>query len=149
IFVGLSDRLPNQNAFSGELQHLFKSNPVSITSGFGYFAINATDKLTLQFDFTPIGGELVTTSTSTNENVRHTNLYAYSYLNVLPNVTFTLGLSGDIFTTKSQGSESRSQVNPKFGITWNPVPNTTLRVAAFRTLKRTLITDQTLEPTQV
>ena len=29
------------------------------------------------------------------------------------------------------------------------MPNTTLRAAAFRTLKRTLITDQTLEPTQV
>jgi hypothetical protein len=28
-------------------------------------------------------------------------------------------------------------------------PGTTLRAAAFRVLKRTLITDQTLEPTQV
>ncbi|HZW36825.1 MAG TPA: TonB-dependent receptor, partial [Candidatus Deferrimicrobiaceae bacterium] len=39
--------------------------------------------------------------------------------------------------------------NPKFGVTWNPVPNTTIRAAAFRVLKRTLITNQTLEPTQV
>jgi outer membrane receptor protein involved in Fe transport len=39
--------------------------------------------------------------------------------------------------------------NPKFGITWNPFPTTTVRAAAFRVLKRTLITDQTLEPTQV
>jgi outer membrane receptor protein involved in Fe transport len=32
---------------------------------------------------------------------------------------------------------------------WNPFPGTTLRAAVFRTLKRTLITDQTIEPTQV
>jgi outer membrane receptor protein involved in Fe transport len=43
----------------------------------------------------------------------------------------------------------RDQFNPKFGITWEPIPGTTLRAAVFRTLKRTLITDQTLEPTQV
>src|SRR5262249_24187803 len=54
ILSGLSDRLPNQNAFSGELQHLFKSNPVSVTSGFGYFAVNATDTLSTQLDFAPI-----------------------------------------------------------------------------------------------
>ena len=29
------------------------------------------------------------------------------------------------------------------------MPNTSIRAAAFRTLKRTLLTDQTLEPTQV
>ncbi len=40
-------------------------------------------------------------------------------------------------------------LNPKFGITWNPAQNTTIRVAVFRTLKRLLVTDQTLEPTQV
>ncbi len=150
MLVGLSDQFPNQNAFSGELQHLFKSNPVSVTSGFGYFAINTTHKVTQQLVVTtPFSEELVTTSTATNENVRHANLYAYSYINMLPNVTFTLGLSGDFFSTQNADSESRSQANPKFGITWNPFPATTLRAAAFRTLKRTLITDQTLEPTQV
>jgi hypothetical protein len=44
---------------------------------------------------------------------------------------------------------SQNQFNPKFGITWNPFPDTTVRAAVFRTLKRTLITNQTLEPTQV
>ena len=34
-------------------------------------------------------------------------------------------------------------------MTWNVLPKTTLRAAAFRTFKRTLLTDQTLEPTQV
>ncbi|NIS75048.1 MAG: TonB-dependent receptor, partial [Deltaproteobacteria bacterium] len=41
------------------------------------------------------------------------------------------------------------QFNPKFGVTWTPMANTTIRGAVFRTLKRLLITNQTLEPTQV
>jgi outer membrane receptor protein involved in Fe transport len=43
----------------------------------------------------------------------------------------------------------RDQFNPKFGLTWNLFPTTTLRVAAFKVLQRTLNLDQTLEPTQV
>jgi outer membrane receptor protein involved in Fe transport len=43
----------------------------------------------------------------------------------------------------------KSQFNPKLGLIWNPVPDTTLRFAAFRTLKRALLSDQTVEPTQV
>ena len=74
----------------------------------------------------------------------------YSYINLLKNVTFTLGASGDFFdTTSGSGLGDRSQFNPKFGITWKSVPSTTVRAAVFRALKRTLITDQTLEPTQV
>jgi hypothetical protein len=45
--------------------------------------------------------------------------------------------------------EDTTQFNPKFGMTWNPLAATTVRAAVFRTLKRTLITQQTLEPTQV
>jgi hypothetical protein len=43
----------------------------------------------------------------------------------------------------------KDQFNPKFGLIWKALPGTTIRAAAFRVLKRTLITDQTLEPTQV
>ena len=45
--------------------------------------------------------------------------------------------------------EDKDQFNPKFGVIWNPVPNTTLRGAIFRTLTRTLVEAQTVEPTQV
>jgi outer membrane receptor protein involved in Fe transport len=105
--------------------------------------------LQLDFDFSALGGEPVTVNTVTDEDDRHTNVYVYSYLNLLPNVTFTLGVSGDFFRTEGRDTDSRTQANPKLGVTWNPVPGTTLRAAAFRVLKRTLITDQTLEPTQV
>jgi hypothetical protein len=61
-------------------------------------------------------------------------------------VTLTVGGSADFF----EGADvDQNQVNPKLGLTWTPFPKTTLRSAVFRTLKRTLTTDQTLEPTQV
>jgi outer membrane receptor protein involved in Fe transport len=43
----------------------------------------------------------------------------------------------------------RDQFNPKAGLSWSLKSGTTLRGAWFRALKRTLVTDQTLEPTQV
>jgi len=149
ILVGLTDRFPDQNAFSGELQYLFRSRPVSVTGGAGYFHVDRTHEIRQELDFSFFGGPLTTMKTVTDDDVGHFNAYAYAHVNLIPTVTFTLGLSGDIFTTVSKDTESRSQVNPKFGVTWNPLPDTTLRAAAFRVLKRLLITDQTLEPTQV
>jgi hypothetical protein len=149
IFVGLSDRFPSQDAISGELQYLFRSPRVSVTTGVGHNTVDRRHDVRQDFDFTPIGGGPVTVRTVTDEDIRHTNGYLYAYLNLLRTLTLTLGLSGDVFDTEARDTESRSQINPKFGITWNPFPGTTFRVAAFRVLKRTLITDQTLEPTQV
>ena len=79
-------------------------------------------------------------------DIRHTNLYLYTYINCLKNVTLTIGASGDFF---QGGIVDRNQFNPKLGVTWNPFPSTTLRGALFRTFNRTLINSQTIEPTQV
>jgi len=149
FLIGLSDKFPSQKAFSGELQYLFRSNYINAVTGVGHFNVNKNHDVINTFDFTPFGGELVSVPTLTSEDDKHTNLYLYSYLNWPKNVTFTLGVSGDIFKTQANDTNSTNQVNPKLGVTWNPFPNTTLRAAAFRVLKRTLITDQTLEPTQV
>lgn len=149
IFVGLKDKFPGVKAFSGEFQYLFRSTYANVTTGVGHFNVNKKHDVILNFDFSPFGGGPVTSRTLTDEDDKHTNMYLYSYLNLPRNVTLTLGVSADIFKTQSKDTDSRNQVNPKFGINWNPLPNTTVRAAAFRVLKRTLITDQTLEPTQV
>jgi hypothetical protein len=64
-------------------------------------------------------------------------------------MTLTVGGSYDDYQADDADAKDRDQFNPKFGITWNPFKGTTVRGAVFRTLKRTLLTDQTLEPTQV
>lgn len=69
-------------------------------------------------------------------------------INYPKNVTWSLGGSTDLFDGGFLDLDD-DQFNPKFGVTWNPFPSTTLRAAAFRTFKRSLLSDQTLEPTQV
>ena len=58
----------------------------------------------------------------------------------------TLGVSTDFYDSLLF---KRDQLNPKAGMIWNPIPSTTLRLGAFRTLHRALVSSQTIEPTQV
>ncbi len=136
----------NEEDYSAELQHLFSSKYIKLASGIGYFDIKRADVLNLEM-LIPGGPPFPIKVTSVNNlDTSHTNLYIYSYINYPKNVTFTVGGSADFYN----GAETdKDQFNPKFGVTWNPLPATTLRAAAFRTLKRTLSTNQTVEPTQI
>jgi tetratricopeptide (TPR) repeat protein len=136
-----------ETSFSTEFQHLFKSTYFNLTSGVGYAQSDGKVDITAGTIFPPPLNLIVFPTASTD--LKHTNLYAYSYVNALKNVTFTLGASGDFANGDSAEFKDTRQFNPKFGITWNLFPSTTLRTAIFRVLKRKLITDQTLEPTQV
>jgi Tfp pilus assembly protein PilF/opacity protein-like surface antigen len=134
----------DDNAYGGELQHLFRSQYANSTSGVGYF-----EKDTETTDTTSIPFFQLTLDRKLDDDVNHANVYLYSYIKPLENLTLTIGASYDDFNADSSETPDENQFNPKFGITWYPFPDTTLRAAAFRTLNRTLITGQTLEPTQV
>jgi outer membrane receptor protein involved in Fe transport len=71
----------------------------------------------------------------------------YSLINFPKNVTWTIGGSFDHY--KGREVHHRDQVSPKFGLTWDLLPGTTIRAAVFKTLKRQFISNQTIEPTQV
>jgi tetratricopeptide (TPR) repeat protein len=132
-------------AFGSELQHLFRSQYVSVNSGIGHFNVDRELRFRILLNFPG----LPSFEFRRDLDARHTNAYVYSYINPQSSVTYTLGASGDFFKTDDIDSDSRNQFNPKFGVAWSIVPNTTVRAAAFRVLKRTLITNQTLEPPQV
>ena len=145
-------------AYSGELQYLFRSTYINFVSGVGYFNIDSKDNtlaellmpgIPLPPPLRPIPPRIVQNRASVDRDTQHTNVYLYSYIHLLKDVILTLGGSGDFFDTDIPRLEDQDQFNPKFGIVWNPLATTTVRGAVFRTLKRTLITDQTLEPTQV
>ena len=146
-------RAPNK-ALGGEMQHLFRSEFINLTSGVGYVNINGNINATTGLDLPlpPDGPGPITLQSTIGTDVSHVNTYAYSYIHPLKGVMFTLGGSGDFIKSDSQGINKTDQINqfnPKFGITWEPITGTVLRAAAFRTMKRTLISNQTLEPTQV
>jgi tetratricopeptide (TPR) repeat protein len=144
--TSLDSSAKDQEGLSIELQYLFRSTYVNLTGGVGYARTDGEQKTNILFDF-PEGPTPVADTLSLDAD--HINLYLYSYVNFPKTVTWTLGASVDLFNTDSSSSLDTDQFNPKLGVTWNPLPGTTLRAAVFRVLKRTLITDQTLEPTQV
>jgi len=130
------------DSYNGEAQLLSRSEHLNITSGIGYFYIDQKD-INIITDLLILPPTTVEISKS---EVKHTNLYLYSQINYLKPLILTVGASADFF---HGGIVDCDQFNPKFGIMWTPFVGTTLRGALFRTLKRTLITNQTLEPTQV
>ena len=153
VVNAVPDSKITQDSYGAELQHLFRSMYLNFTTGAGYFKVdgeNIVDTITTVTLPPPLGPQAPVPSRDTTDlSVKHTNIYLYSYINFLKSMIITLGASGDFFDSAVSGTEDRNQINPKFGVTWNPITSATFRGAAFRTLKRTLITDQTLEPTQV
>ncbi|MFQ5759695.1 MAG: FecR domain-containing protein [Acidiferrobacterales bacterium] len=129
---------------STEIQHLLRSQRYNIVSGIGHVSADVKDvnDQTVQVPFPPF---VLMSSETVERDVDHTNLDVYSQISNPDHVTVTLGASGDSF----EGIVDEDQFNPKLGVIWKPVPATTVRAAAFRVLKRTLASDQTLEPTQV
>jgi tetratricopeptide (TPR) repeat protein len=145
-----------ETAKGAEMQHLYRSDRFNLRSGLGYFEVDRTDNVDVTlFDFTlPPPAPPITfpvfplPTTVTNASTRHVNVYSYGTLALAENAQLVLGMSYDS-VNGSLASESGHQFNPKLGLIWNATPATTVRAAAFRVLKRTLITNQTLEPTEV
>jgi tetratricopeptide (TPR) repeat protein len=144
---------PDQRGMGGELQHLFRSTHFNLTTGIGYVDVDDEVKQLLIFGPPFIPGPPLTPPTievpgSTDLGLKHGNAYGYFNVDLVDNMTLTIGASYDRVDSEYL-NEVKKQFNPKVGITWNPLPQTTVRAAAFRTLNRTLVTQQTLEPTQV
>lgn len=128
----------DHTGFLTEAQHLLRWDNLKLTSGLGHF--NADRKDTAIYTGYP--PEII------QGHIRHTNAYLYSLITCPDSVIWNLGGSIDLYDDHYWDFQV-DQFNPKLGISWNPLPQTTLRAAVFRTLKRTLLGDQTLEPTQV
>jgi tetratricopeptide (TPR) repeat protein len=145
-FVGDTE---SQEAVGSEAQYLFRSRHFDVTAGVGYFDIDGTIDATVEIDpeLVPPPDNVFTATIDTT--LKHTNVYAYANLKPAEQFMATLGVSSDYLDGNSPEVENQDEVNPKVGIIWKPFAGTTLRAAGFKTLKRTLITDQTLEPTQV
>ena len=129
------------DGYLAELQHLFRYGKFHITSGAGHFDGNTKEKVVI--DFGPPFGSSETRETA---NIDHDNLYVYSQTDILTNATIIAGLSYDDY---SDNIIDRDQWNPKIGLLWDITGSTTLRAAAFRVLTRTVVSEQTIEPTQV
>ena len=130
---GIND---NEYAYTVEGQYLFHGEQFNLTTGAGHF--KAYDNTVYSFFPYP--------PTVDKTDTKHTNAYSYLQLKLIKAAVLTLGVSTDFY----DGVEGKhDQMNPKAGLIWNPFPDTTIRAAYFKVLKRMLLGDQTIEPTQV
>lgn len=118
-----------------ELRYSWRSSTAGLTAGGGYFTLDRLESVSHAFS-----------QTATKTNLDHFNDYIYAHFLPLPCLDIIMGGSFDLFDDES---EKKKNFNPKAGVSWSPHPTVTLRMAAFKTFKRTLLNDQTLEPTQV
>ena len=147
--------------YQAEIQYLYHPVAFDIAAGFGYMNLGRgqiDQKNTLApptgsnvlldvcvIDTLKDNEDLCLNKSSTS-NLEYVNGYVYSKQYLLPNLTTILGFSYDAY---DEGFIERNQFNPKFGAIWNPFKDLTLRSAVFRTIKRPLASNQTIEPTQV
>ena len=117
---------PRTHDVTAELQHQLRAGPVFLISGAGYF--KAKDQNL------GVGDK------------SHRNAYLYASVNQ-DRTQWELGLSAE--TLDEPFGLHRTRVNPKVGVIWRPFATTAIRAAAFQSLKRPLINDQTIEPTQI
>ena len=160
----------NEDGYTAEIQHLYHGTSFKLVSGAGIFDSDVDTDLTADTTITqPMPMPISSLVSELDEELDHKNAYVYAYIPWGDTLTFTLGASYDDFdlkatdvstvsfigvplppiTTITKNSIDRNQFNPKFGITWQVHPDTTLRAAGFRTVARSLSSSQTVEPTQV
>jgi outer membrane receptor protein involved in Fe transport len=134
--------------YIAEAQYLFRAPFWNIVLGGGYYASDETTRFQTINEFPECSETTFIDSEATACNVSHGNSYAYFHTQYPSNITWTLGLSYDRLNDETFGLHLE-KINPKAGLSWHLTPNTALRLAAFRALKRSLFSDQTLEPTHV
>ncbi|MEW6586353.1 MAG: TonB-dependent receptor [Nitrospirota bacterium] len=138
---GIFDYKKDQDNYGGELQYQFKSERFSVVTGAGILKRDFETITSNEIIDPPI--KLIDVQ---DGEVRYNNLYLYSYLRFLKNLTITAGGSADFFDSDTSDED---RFNPKFGLIWNISADTTFRAAIIKTFYKPLIDKQTIEPTQV
>jgi tetratricopeptide (TPR) repeat protein len=116
-------------SYSGELQWYYLAKPFYVVAGAGY--LKGTEEFV---------GIL-------KQDISAHNVYVYGGFEA---ESVGLKLQGGLSANSLDESPlTKRTTDPKLGLIWAPTADTTVRAAAMRTLKRPLIANQTLEPTQL
>ena len=111
---------------------LYRDNYFNLTTGFGLYSIEA-DRYQ--------NGKSTASFTRNQQS-----LYSYVDVKMINNLLLTFGLGYDLY---EQQAYDIDKLNPKFGLQWNITENLRMRAAAFKTTKRAIVVNQTIEPTQL
>jgi Flp pilus assembly protein TadD len=110
----------------GEGQAIFRHGSSNVILGGGYFDKNQNDN----------PGRF---------SEQHGNAYIYSYIRFPEKFLWTIGASFDSY----RKGASKEQFSPKVGLIWKVTDDTSIRGTFFQSIKRPLLNDQTIEPTNI
>lgn len=134
--------------YSGELQYIYRQDRFDAIVGGGYYVSDSDSRIDIDINAPFPGFPPIRIQTRTDADTRQGNAYAYVHGRYPDDLTWTLGVSSDFLEDEPLDLHT-AKVNPKFGLTWQVQPDTAIRFAYFRTLRRGLIAEQTIEPVQV
>ena len=141
---GFPFKISDEQDLSGydtQAQVLYRSDSYNLVLGGGFYEID--QDVSQSVTFIPANDEMITKRDIT---IHQESIYAYANIRFPENIVWTVGLSYDAFDNESLDI---SELNPKLGMLWSITDRVDVRVAGFKTTKRELLTDQTLEPTQI
>ena len=125
---------------SSELQYIFSSTNYDVIMGAGHSSQDANSSFYTDFGMGPLA------VFDDKFDIRHKNIYIHTPIRFSKSHILIIGFSYDSI---EKLTIDKDETNPKIGYIYNGRDDLTLRVAAFETLKRPIISDQTLEPTQI
>ena len=147
------DEQTTNNGHQVEAQYLWRGANTNVTAGMGAYDIKVDTHYVYDwsalppfFTTCPSPPLTVPCSEQRNNQRQHNMAYLYSNIAYPQALTWTVGASYDAL---KDGFLDLHEVNPKLGLQWRVAPTTQLRLAYLETVKRSLLVDQTIEPTQV
>ena len=134
-----------------EGQYLWRGSQLNLITGLGHSEVdrdfssilNALDPLGA---FGPPGGVIPIDSENTKVSIDHSRGYLYANVDLYDSALWTIGVSYEDF---EQDDFDQNGFYPKLGLRWQINEAVTLRVAAFKVMKPVLVSNRTLEPTQI
>jgi tetratricopeptide (TPR) repeat protein len=129
-----SEILSDEDGLTGEAQYIGRTDWVNYQVGGGAYHTNFKRDI-----------RSARPSKDQFEIDQH-NVYGYANIKLPYDMTWTLGLSYDSY---QQADYKLDEINPKIGVQWNLSKYLRLRAAGFKTVKRTFLANQTIEPTQI
>lgn len=129
-----------QEGYDIQLQHLFHSKLINFILGGGVYHFNEKGQMVIESEF-----DIPPSPPSELTGNGH-NAYLYSNVLLPRGMHFTLGVGFDSF---DQEAIDVNKINPKVGLWWDINKYLRLRMAAFTAVRRALIFNQTIEPTQL
>jgi tetratricopeptide (TPR) repeat protein len=133
----LHDRLKDKGQQT-EAQYLLDLHRFNLVVGSGYYDIDVDERLTSAAQtFDP---------TSRSFERKQKNLYVYANIDLPRNLIATVGAS---YVDYKEDRFKVDRVNPKLGLRWDLTDHLQARFSYIKNIKRALVADRTIEPTQV